>query len=55
MKKLWFFNIKIVFLKINGQLPLLDRERHGIERIGKEREENCCSAKEIERLMKIRS
>lgn len=54
MKKLLFLILK-VYLKINDQLPLLDRERHGIERIGKERQENFCSAEEIQRLMKIKS
>lgn len=48
-------NIRIVFLKINDRLPLLDMERHGIERIGTEGEEKFCSAEETERLMKIKS
>lgn len=40
-------NVKIVFLKTNKQLRLLDMERHDIERIGKEKEENFCSAEEV--------
>lgn len=48
-------NIKTVFLKINDQLPLLDMERHGIERISKEGKESFCSAEEIDRLTEVRS
>lgn len=54
-EEIFVLNIKIVFLKINDQLSSLGMERHGIERIDKEGEENFCSAEEIERLMKNKS
>lgn len=36
------------FPKINHQLPLLHMKNHIIERIGKKRVENICSAERIE-------